>query len=296
MISLKKLTKVYDNGFTALQDINLEIGTGMFGLLGPNGAGKTTLMRIMAGLLRPTSGQIVIGGYNATTEQGRQSIKEMLGYLPQDFGLYPDLTAWQFLDYVGHLKGIDNRQIRHRQIEELLDLVRLTKEADRKLKAFSGGMRRRVGIAQTLLGNPKLLIVDEPTVGLDPEERVHFRNMLTEAAHRCTVILSTHVIEDISHSCNDLAIIEKGTVLFRGSPMDLIREVRGNTWIIRTNSELSDSGLTVTSTVHLQDTIQYRVLGTPDAHYAAIPAEPGLEDGYIWMMSHAKHEPLRGQL
>jgi ABC-type multidrug transport system ATPase subunit len=208
----------------------------------------------------------------------------MLGYLPQEMGLYPNLSAREFLDYIAILKGITDKKARASQIEELLELVRLSDTGTRQLKEFSGGMKRRVGIAQAMLGNPKLLIVDEPTVGLDPEERVRFRNMLSDMALRCTVILSTHVIEDISHSCNDLAIIEKGGVLYRGAPSDLIQQARGNVWTITTNGDYPEDGLSVVSTLQLQTSVQYRVIGTPAPHYQATALEPGLEDGYIYIM------------
>lgn len=284
MINIQKLSKNYGNEVQALNNIDLTIQRGMFGLLGPNGAGKTTLMRIIAGLLRPSSGDLEIFGYDVTNSQGKQAVKGMLGYLPQELGLYPNLSAREFLDYMGILKGITDKRARHAQVDELLELVRLNDTGKRPLKAFSGGMKRRVGIAQALLGNPKLLIVDEPTVGLDPEERVRIRNMLADMASRCTVILSTHVIEDIGHSCNDLAIINKGEVLFRGAPTDLIEQAQGKVWSIRTQGEHPDNSLQVVSTIQFQDGVQYRVLGQPAPHYHAIELEPGLEDGYMLKM------------
>jgi len=168
----------------------------MFGLLGPNGAGKTTLMRILAGLLRPTSGRVHVFGHDVTEPKGKLAVKALLGYLPQELGLYPDLTAREFLDYVALLKGLSDPNARRRQIADRLELVRLTEAADRRLKTYSGGMKRRVGIAQALLGEPQLIIVDEPTVGLDPEERVRLRNLLGDTARHCAVILSTHIVED----------------------------------------------------------------------------------------------------
>jgi ABC-2 type transport system ATP-binding protein len=204
MIEISQLTKTYAGRVQALRGVDLQIGgTGMFGLLGPNGAGKTTLMRILAGLLRPTSGQVRVFGHDMTKPKDKLAIKALLGYLPQELGLYPDLTAREFLDYVALLKGLTDSIARRRQITERLERVRLTEVADRRLKTYSGGMKRRVGIAQALLGEPKLVIVDEPTVGLDPEERVRLRNLLGDTAHACTVILSTHIVEDISQSCND---------------------------------------------------------------------------------------------
>jgi ABC-2 type transport system ATP-binding protein len=288
MIEIKQLTKTYSGNVHALRGLDLEIGSGMFGLLGPNGAGKTTLMRILAGLLRPTSGQAQAFGYDLNTQSGKQAVKALLGYLPQELGLYPDLTAREFLDYVAILKGVADGRARRQQIDEVLELVRLSEAAARRLKTYSGGMKRRVGIAQALLGSPKLLIVDEPTVGLDPEERVRLRNLLGDVATRATVILSTHIVEDISQSCNDLAVINHGQVLFRGSPRDLIAKTRGQVWNIVTASERPNGGLSVVSTLQLQDGVQYRVLGTPGTQYEAKPVEPSLEDGYIWLMQQSR--------
>jgi len=290
MIEIKNLTKTYSGNVHALRGIDLDIGAGMFGLLGPNGAGKTTLMRILAGLLRPTSGQAQAFGHDLNTPGGKQAVKALLGYLPQELGLYPDLTAREFLDYVAILKGVTDARTRRQQIDEVLDMVRLSEVADRRLKTYSGGMKRRVGIAQALLGAPKLLIVDEPTVGLDPEERVRLRNLLGDLATRATVILSTHIVEDISQSCNDLAVINLGQVLFRGSPRDLIAKTRGQVWSIVTAGERPDGGLSVVSTLQLQDGVQYRVLGTPGAHLSgdAKPVEPSLEEGYIWLMQQSR--------
>ncbi len=288
MIKVQGLTKTYKGNVQALRGVDLEIGPGMFGLIGPNGAGKTSLMRILAGLLRPTNGRVEIFGHDVTTANGKHAVKTALGYLPQELGLYPDLTAYEFLDYIAILKGITDGSMRRKQVAELLELVRLSDVAHRKLKTYSGGMKRRVGIAQALLGDPKLLIVDEPTAGLDPEERVRLRNLLSDTAARCTVILSTHIVEDISHSCNDLAVIDHGRVLFRGSPRDLITRARGRVWAITTTGERPDSGLSVVSTLQQLNGVQYRVLGTPPPHYQAAPLEPSLEDGYIWLMGQAR--------
>ena len=285
MIEINHLTKTYSGDVQALRGVDLEIGTGMFGLVGPNGAGKTSLMRILAGLLRPSGGSANVFGHDLLTPAGRQAVKSLLGYLPQELGLYPDLTAREFLDYIAILKGIRDSSTRRRQIDELLEHVRLSDVANRKLKTYSGGMKRRVGIAQALLGDPKLLIVDEPTSGLDPEERVRFRNLLADVARRCTVILSTHIVEDISQSCNALAVLDQGAVVFKGSPRDLITQARGRVWHITTSGERPNSGLTVVSTLQLQEGVQYRVLGEPLSEYQAQQVEPSLEDGYMWWMS-----------
>lgn len=288
MIEITNLTKTYPGHVHALRGIDLTIGTGVFGLVGPNGAGKTTLMRILAGLLRPTTGQVNVCGYDMTTARGKQAAKAILGYLPQELGLYPNLTGAEFLDYVAILKGITDSNSRRKQIAELLDVVRLADVANRQTKTYSGGMKRRIGIAQALLGKPQLLIVDEPTTGLDPEERVRLRNVLTDIARYGTVILSTHIIEDINQSCNDLAVINQGRVLFRGSPGDMIAQVRGKVWNIITAGDRPNNGLTLVSTLQLQNGIQYRMLGEPGAGYQATPVEPSLEDGYIYMMRQAQ--------
>jgi ABC-2 type transport system ATP-binding protein len=287
MIEITRLTKTYEGNVQALRGIDLTIGVGMFGLVGPNGAGKTSLMRILSGLIRPTSGGVRVFGHDVTTEQGKLAAKAMLGYLPQELGLYPNLTAYEFLDYIAALKGIAQRTVRQQQIADALESVRLTDVAHRRLRTYSGGMKRRVGIAQAILGNPRLLIVDEPTAGLDPEERVRLRNLLSDMAAERTVILSTHIVEDISQSCNDLAVINQGQVLFRGSPRDLVAQARGKVWIVATAGERPDSGLSVVSSLQLQDATQYRVLGVPAAHYNATSTEPSLEDGYMWLMNQA---------
>ncbi|MBN1122419.1 MAG: ABC transporter ATP-binding protein [Anaerolineae bacterium] len=286
MISIKHLHKTYRGGVHALRDLNLDIaGAGMFGLLGVNGAGKTTLMRILAGLLTPTGGSVLVFDNDMAAAQGRQAVKSMLGYLPQELGLYPDLTAREFLDYLAILKGVTDRAEREQQVDEALQTTRLAGDADRRLKTYSGGMKQRVGIAQALLGNPRLLIVDEPTAGLDPEERVRFRNLLARVAQRCTVILSTHIVEDIDQSCNDMAVLYQGALLFRGSPAELIDRVRGKVWTIRDDPT---DDLIVVSTHQLPDAIQYRVLGEPAPRHAASPVEPRLEDAYLWLMNRTR--------
>jgi ABC-type multidrug transport system ATPase subunit len=288
MITVSRLTKTYGKKVQALDGVNLEIGSGMFGLVGPNGAGKTTLMRILAGLLRPTGGKVSVFGNDVTTGKGKLAVKSVLGYLPQELGLYPDLTAFEFLEYVALLKGVTDKKERQKQLVEIIELSGLTGDANRRLRTFSGGMKRRVGIAQALLGNPQLLIVDEPTSGLDPEERVRLRNLLSEMAGRCTVLLSTHIVEDISQSCNDMAVLHQGRVLFRGSPRELIEAVRGKVWTVATKGERPDGGAGIVSTMQLQDGVQYRLVGERVDSHPALPVEPSLEDGYIWLMQQSR--------
>jgi ABC-2 type transport system ATP-binding protein len=286
-IAINHLDKVYRGGVHALDDLNLTIPGGMFGLLGPNGAGKTTLMRILAGILRPSSGSLDIGGLDGNSEKGRNAIKRLLGYLPQDLGVYPDLSAYEFLDYVGILKGLNDRGIRHQRVEELLELVSLHKVASRKLKTYSGGMKRRVGIAQALLNDPKLLIVDEPTAGLDPEERIRFRNLLSDLGGNRTVLLSTHIVEDIAQTCQKLAIMKSGRVIFQGTLADVINETRGRVWTITTQAAKPVGNFTVVSTLNVGTAVHYRIVGDLPMGLEAtsvVPAEPSLEDGYVWLM------------
>lgn len=283
-IRIKHLNKVYRGNVRALNDVDLTIPNGMFGLVGPNGAGKTTLMRILAGILHPTSGNIRIGEYDGNTEKGRTAIKRMLGYLPQDLGVYPDLSAREFLDYIGILKGMDERKVRQQRVEELLETVSLADVANRKLKTFSGGMKRRIGIAQALLNNPRFLIVDEPTSGLDPEERIRFRNLLSDLAGDRSVLLSTHIVEDIAQTCRNLAIMKNGKVVFQGTTSDLINETRGKVWIITTEGIKPQGNFTVVSTMNMGTSMQYRVVGELSQQVGAAPGEPSLEDGYVWLM------------
>ncbi len=281
------LNKIYKGSVHALHELNLTLPTGMCGLLGPNGAGKTTLMRILAGILEPTSGVLRIGGYDATTHSGRQNIKRTLGYLPQDLGMYPDMSAYDFLDYIGILKGLHHTPTRRKRIEELLDMVALTQVADRKVGTFSGGMKRRVGIAQAIINDPKLLIVDEPTAGLDPEERIRFRNLLADLAGDRTILLSTHIIEDIAQTCQRIAVMRKGQIIFQGYLTDMIRATQGKAFLITSFGPKPQGDFTIVSTMHLERAIQYRVVGNlptiPGAQIEAVA--PSLEDSYVWFMS-----------
>jgi ABC-2 type transport system ATP-binding protein len=291
-IAIHHLDKTYRGGVHALNDATLNIEGGMFGLLGPNGAGKTTLMRILAGILHPTNGVLYIGDYDGNSEHNRNAIKRVLGYLPQDFGVYPDLSAREFLDYIGILKGLDDRTGRHRRVEELLEIVSLTQVANRKLKTFSGGMKRRIGIAQALLNDPQLLIVDEPTAGLDPEERIRFRNLLSDLGGGRTILLSTHIVEDIAQTCQNLAIMNGGHIIYQGTVTDLLREALGKVWIISTQGNKPEGNFTVVSTLNMGSSVQYRVVGELSTRARAIPAEPNLEDSYVWLMREQRL-PLR---
>jgi len=229
MLIIKDLMKTYSSGVQALKGVSLEIQPGMFGLLGPNGAGKTTLMKILATLLEPDSGTVHMDGLDLITNKAET--RKKLGYLPQDFGLYPTLTAAQMLDYFAKLKGVTDRKERHALVDALLEKVNLSSERNRRLGGFSGGMRQRVGIAQALIGNPELLIVDEPTAGLDPEERTRLHNLLAEGIGENTVVLlSTHIVSDVSNLCSHFAVIRGGQILTATSPETALSGLDGRIW------------------------------------------------------------------
>ena len=226
-IEIQGLNKIYPNGNHALKDINLEFGTGMFGLLGPNGAGKSSLMRIMVTLMKPTSGVVLVDGKDI--QKHRKELRSMLGYLPQDFRFFTSLKTWEFLDYSGSLAGLKNRKERMAEVDRLLDQVGLLEVRDRQANRLSGGMKRRLGIAQALIGNPKIIIVDEPTTGLDPDERIRFRNILSQLSQNdVTIILSTHIVGDISSTCQGMALLNRGELVFSGSPENLVKHAEGH--------------------------------------------------------------------
>lgn len=225
---IQGLNKTYSNGVQALKNVSLTIRQGMFGLLGPNGAGKSSLMRTISTLQEADSGSIQLGDLNVLTQ--KEEVRKVLGYLPQEFGVYPRINAVTLLDHLAALKGITDKKQRKETVEALLHKTNLWAARDKNLGGYSGGMKQRFGIAQALLANPKLIIVDEPTAGLDPAERNRFLNLLSEIGENTIVILSTHIVEDVKELCTDMAIINKGQVLYKGSPMDAIAEVTGKVW------------------------------------------------------------------
>ena len=229
MLKIKELTKTYSSGIQALKGVSLEVTPGMFGLLGPNGAGKTTLMKILATLLEPDSGTAAMNGIDLIKD--KHGTRTMLGYLPQDFGLYPTLTAEQTLHYFAKLKGVSNKKERGVLVDALLERVNLAGERGQRVGGFSGGMRQRVGIAQALIGQPQLIIVDEPTAGLDPEERIRFHNLLAETAGEdAVVILSTHIVADVSSLCSQMAVIRQGAILASTTPQQAIDQLKDSIW------------------------------------------------------------------
>lgn len=222
---IQNLSKTYPNGVKALDNINLEISNGMFGLLGPNGAGKSSLMRTLAALQEPDSGTAVLDEINILKQP--TELRKVLGYLPQEFGVYPRITAQQLLNHIAILKGISNKKERKELVEHLLQKVNLYKERNKSVKGFSGGMKQRVGIAQALIGNPRLIIVDEPTAGLDPGERNRFHNLLAEVGQDVVVILSTHIVDDVRELCTEMAIMNLGKIVFKGAPSAAMENIRG---------------------------------------------------------------------
>ena len=227
-LTVENISKTYPNGVEALKNISLEINNGIFGLLGPNGAGKSTLMRTIAALQEADDGSIMLGDIDVAKD--KQALREMLGYLPQEFGVYPKVSAIDLLDHMAIMKGIADAQIRKEQVESLLYQVNLWESKEQKLGTFSGGMKQRFGIAQALLGDPKLIIVDEPTAGLDPMQRNRFHNLLSEIGENVIVILSTHIVDDVSDLCNDMAIILNGELKLSGKPLELIKKIEGKVW------------------------------------------------------------------
>ena len=227
-LNIDNISKTYRNGVQALKNISMEIGNGIFGLLGPNGAGKSTLMRTIAALQEADSGTIMLGDVDVAKD--KQRLREMLGYLPQEFGVYPKVSAIDLLDHMAVMKGITDAKKRKEQVESLLYQVNLWESKDQKLGTFSGGMKQRFGIAQALLGDPKLIIVDEPTAGLDPMQRNRFHNLLSEIGENVVVILSTHIVDDVSDLCNDMAIILNGELKLVGKPLELIKKLEKKVW------------------------------------------------------------------
>jgi len=282
-ISIENVSKFYKKNSPALRDISLEINQGMFGLLGPNGAGKTTLMRIIATIIQPTEGVVKIGNYRTDNLKEKWHILASLGYLPQELSLYGKLTPYEFLDFMGAIKGFRKRP---NQIKELLEMVGLSNAAHQLIKTFSGGMKRRLGIAQALINNPSLLIVDEPTVGLDPEERTRFRNMLVDMASDRTVILSSHIVEDIAQTCYHVAILHQGKLLYKGTVSGLVQQANNKVWEYTSSNNHTPlhSSILVAKTRISDSNIKYRVLAEEQPMEGAYLVSPTIEDGYLWII------------
>jgi ABC-2 type transport system ATP-binding protein len=283
MLEIRSLGKRYPGGTVGLTDFSLDVGEGVLGLLGPNGAGKTTLMSILATVTKPTSGTFLWQGVDAVREP--LALRRELGYLPQDFGVYPKLTGREFLLYLGRLKGLSGADL-DRRVQELLELTNLHGAAGRRLGGYSGGMRQRIGIAQALLGDPRLVIVDEPTVGLDPEERVRFRNLLAEIAQGRVVILSTHIVSDVEAVASHIAVIREGRLVLHASPEALLSRAAGRVFVAVVSSERlaeAQRAVHVSSLVRRSDGVHVRYVANGGALslQGAREVEPTLEDAYL---------------
>ncbi len=279
-LQLDHLTKCYQD-FVAVKDVTLTLGGGVYGLLGANGAGKTTLMRMLCGILEPTKGTVRCGG--ADIARLGEEYRAMLGYLPQDFGCYPDFTGAEFLRYIAALKGLTRAET-DRRTAELLDQVGLGDAGRKKLRAYSGGMRQRLGIAQAMLNDPQILILDEPTAGLDPRERVRFRNLIADYAKGRTVLLSTHIVSDVEAIADEILLMKQGCIEEQGTVPQLAENARGKVWTLHTDAATAarlEAVYTVANLRHEGEGVELRLI-TADPPAGAQPAPPTLEDVYLW--------------
>ncbi len=293
MLELSNVTHVYGNGTRALDDVTLSVPKGMFGLLGPNGAGKSTLMRTVATLQTPTSGRISFGDIDVLAEP--EKLRQTLGYLPQDFGVYPRVSAYDMLDHMAVLKGVASARERKETVETLLNQTNLWNVRKKAIAGFSGGMRQRFGIAQALIGNPQLIIVDEPTAGLDPEERNRFLNLLAEIGDHVVIILSTHIVDDVADLCPRMAVLAGGRIQLEGAPHDLIDRARGTVWaktIERERMAEYNERYEVISTRLFAGSTIIHVLSPSDPGDGFTPVQGGLEDVYFSTLAQSRRAPV----
>ncbi|AZQ44964.1 ABC transporter ATP-binding protein [Nonlabens ponticola] len=294
ILSLKNVSKTYSNGVKALDDVTIDIHNGMFGLLGPNGAGKSSLMRTIATLQSPDSGEIHLEDINVLEE--KIEFRKTLGYLPQEFGVYPKMSAQDLLHYFASLKGISKKSERNAIVDKALEVTNLTEVRHKHVAGYSGGMKQRFGIAQLLLNDPKLIIVDEPTAGLDPAERHRFLNVLREIGTNHIVIFSTHIVDDVKELCTDMAILNGGKILAHATPKELVASLTGKIWtttVSREEAEKLQNEVNVISSSFDQDNnLKVRVYGDNQPSAIFSPAEPTLEDVYFTTLNSEQHEAL----
>lgn len=284
-LKIENLSVTFQNGVKAVDHVSLEIPRGIFGLLGENGAGKTTLMRVLTTILAPTEGTVSLEG-TVYTRGNYEKIQKKIGYLPQEIDLYPNLTVWECLEYMGNLSGIEGREVRQR-MEYYLEKTSLKEHRKKKMRQLSGGMKRRVGLIQALLNEPEFLVVDEPTTGLDPEERIRIRNLLVEVAENRTVLFSTHVVEDLTATCNKLAVMKKGKFLYAGGMKELVDQARGHVWLCEAENEREAGRLErkyhVSSKQYGEDGLRMKLISREEPDVFCRPCEATLEDAYIYV-------------
>jgi len=287
-LEIRDVGKRYKGDVWGIKDFSLDLTPGILGLLGPNGAGKSTLMRILATVTKATTGRVEWNGIDIA--KSPNTVRKVLGYLPQDFGIYPNLNAMEFLSYLAAARGVSGRSARTR-IAQLLELVNLVDARKRPLGSLSGGMKQRVGIAQALLNDPSLLIVDEPTAGLDPEERVRFRNLLAELAGERIVILSSHIVSDVEAAATSIAVIKEGRLQVHTAPETLLQTVKGKTWettIASTELSNAKQQFVISNTIRTNEGIRLRVVADESPTGSATPLTPNLEDAYLYMLAKKK--------
>jgi len=285
---IENVSKVYKGSVWGLKNFNLKLESGVLGLLGPNGAGKSTLMRILATITKPTEGRVIWNGEDISKHPN--SLRKLLGYLPQDFSVYPNLTAVEFLEYIAAIKGLDKASS-NKRINELLQILNIFDKRNNRLNSYSGGMRQRVGIAQAILNDPKFLIVDEPTAGLDPEERVRFRSLLSELPGERIVILSSHIVSDVEATAMEIALIRKGELVFKKTPGDMLKIMEGKVWEFEIQSHelqaLKEKTI-ISSTIRRKDTMVVRIVADEKPAINAMPTAPKLEDSYLYYINSNK--------
>ncbi|MFV0521033.1 MAG: ABC transporter ATP-binding protein [Mangrovibacterium sp.] len=288
-ISIEGLTKVYSNGHKAINNLSFDIHDGMFGLLGPNGAGKSSLMRILVTLAEPTSGKVTIGDYDLVKD--REKVRKMIGYLPQDFRFFSSLKTYEFLDYTARLSGLYRKRDRARKVDQMLEEVGLFEARDRYANRLSGGMKRRLGIAQALMNGPKVVVVDEPTTGLDPEERIRFRNLLSSISTQdVIIILSTHIVGDISSTCNSMVLLNQGELAYNGSPDDIVAQANGKVWRIQASHDeftAINEAYPVVATVPTGSGWEVEVVAENISGYKGENIAPNLEHAYVYFMERS---------
>lgn len=285
-LSINNISKVYKNGVKALDNLSLEISNGMFGLLGPNGAGKSSLMKTLAGLQQPDEGEIYFNNINVI--ENPSAVKKQLGFLPQDFGVYPKVSAYDLLTHIAILKGLTHASTRKEQVLALLAQTNLYQQRNKEVYTFSGGMRQRFGVAQALLGNPQLIIVDEPTAGLDPEERNRFNNLLSEIGEEKIVILSTHLVEDVKNLCTHMAVMNKGSIIAQGKPADFITTLTGKIWqkmINKADKAAYEQQYHLISSQLSMGELHIHIYSENDPGNGFEPVKPALEDVYFHLLT-----------